>query len=109
VGVEVSNSEPMQCFEGLTLVPFGRQDEEVLITIIRLSLGVDLLADPEELKLGLAVELVSAAALAVLDVIFVRRVKDLVDNEDLFVDYDSDLRRQVEKAEGRYGLDGHTD
>lgn len=93
VGVEVSNSKPMQFFEGLTFVPFDRQDEEVLRQVNRLGLGVNLLADPEELKLGLVVELVSAAALSVPDVVFVRRVKDLANNEYLLVDHDSDLCR----------------
>jgi hypothetical protein len=89
----------------MTLVPIDWQDEEILRQIDLLSFGLNLLGDPKKLQLRLVIELVATAALAVLDVVFVRRVKDLANDKHLFIDNESDLRRQVEEAKGRRGLD----
>jgi hypothetical protein len=67
---------------------------------------VYLLTDSGELKLGLAVELVSAAALAVLNIVFARRVEDLANYEQIFIDHDSEFCRQVEKVDARRDLGG---
>jgi hypothetical protein len=67
---------------------------------------VYLVTDPGELKLGLAVELVFAAALAVPNIVFGRRVEDLANYEQIFIEHDSEFCRQVEKVEARRELGG---
>jgi hypothetical protein len=70
----------------MTLVPIDWQDEEILRQIDLLSFGLNLLGDPKKLQLRLVIELVATAALAVPDVVFVRRVKDLANDKHLFID-----------------------
>jgi hypothetical protein len=74
--------------------------------MIWISLSVYLVTDPRELKLGLVVELVSAAALAVPNIVFGRCVEDLANYERIFIEHDSEFYRQVEKVEARRDLGG---